>query len=160
MLCFFPGHIGSDATVHYKRASCLVENCGVARKSENVTADAEDLQRFQMPEISGIDSEEACGDLAVIGCSTECVNEAVVSLRHGVVVQIGRHPRLLRFNERPRAIAVAEEPQLIGRVVIAEAAPKHYKAAGNRGRAAIVDWRWIMVLQDITLASKATRENS
>lgn len=118
----------------------------MARKSEKITADAEDLQRFQMSEISAVDPEEACSDLAVIGRSTECVNEAVVSLRQGVVVQIGRQPRILRFDERPRAIAVAEKPQLIRGAVITEAAPKHNKAAGNRRHGALVEWRWISVL--------------
>ena len=138
-----------------------MEDCRVARKSESVTADAEDLQRFQTAGIADVDSEEARGDLAVIGRATECVNEAIVSIRHGVVVQIGRHRRLPRFDARPRPIAVAEEPQLIRRVVIAEAAPKHYEAAGNGRRGALVEWRWIMVLEkeNITFPSKAPREH-
>ena len=136
-----------------------MEDCRVARKSESVTADAEDLQRFRTPGIADVDSEEARGDLAVIGRAAECVNEAIVSIRHGVVEQIGGHPRLPRFDARPRPIAVAEEPQLIRRVVIAEAAAKHYEPAGNGRRGALVEWRWSMVLENITFPSKAPREH-
>ena len=122
----------------------------MAREPDIVTADAEDLQGFQMPfGVSGVDSEEAGADLAVIGRSAQHVNEAVVCDRHCMVEQIGRRIEILWFDARPRAIAVAEEPQFIRGAVIAEAAPKHDKAAGNGGCGALVERRWIMILKHI-----------
>ena len=92
---FFPGHIGSDASVNQERASGLVENCCMARKAEVVGADTVNVQVLQTAEIIGVDPEEGGGDLAVVGAPAERVDEAVVGRCQGVVVEVGRRPRLL-----------------------------------------------------------------
>ena len=155
--CVLPGRIRSDATINHKRASCLVEDRRVTRESEIVAVDPQDLQGFQMPGISDVNSEEARSDLAVVGSAAEDVNVAL-GRRHGVVEQIGRRPRTPRFDARPRAIAVAEQPELIRRTVITETATKHDKAAGDGGRTALVERRRSLVLENITVSSKATQK--
>ena len=135
-----------------------MEDGCVTRESEDVAVDPKYPQGFRMPGICYVNSEEGRGDLAMIRSAAEYVNEAV-GHRHGVVEQIGRRPRTPRFDARPQAISVAEQPELIRRTMITEAATKHYKVAGDRGRAALVERRRsLVVLENITASSKATQK--
>ena len=132
-----------------------MEDSRVTRESEIVAVDPEDIQGLQMKRISDVNAKEARGDFTVVRSAAEYVNEAV-GHRHGVVEQIGRRPITPRFNARPRAIAVAEQPELIRWTVITEAATKHDKAAGDGRRAALVERRRSMVLEHISVVISYT----